>query len=541
MSAERTWLIGAFSRHRFFLKLTSKDVPLKALLVYPQYPDTFWSYKYVLRFISKKTAFPPLGLLTVASLLPSDWEKKLVDLNVAPLEDEQIAWADVVFIGAMLIQRPSAQEIINRCKAQGKKVVLGGPTSSSPEGYQQVDHFVQGEAEVTLPLFLEDLERGQLQHIYSTTTRPDISQTPLPDWSLINFKDYASLAVQYSRGCPYDCEFCDIILMYGRIPRTKSPAQMVKEFQVLYEAGWRGDVFVVDDNFIGNKTKVKQMLTQLIRWQKEHKYPFKLMTEASTNLADDEELMQMMSAANFHKVFLGIETPNLDSLKECKKIQNTTRNLEEAVGIIHRNGMQVMGGFIVGFDHDTENIFDAQIAFIQKVGIVTAMVGMLSAIPQTRLWHRLKAEGRLLQEPTGENTDGSLNFVPRMGGRKLIEGYQHLLKTIYSPRNYYKRINTFIKNYQPTVKDKVTREGLYATLKSMWHIGVLSRARLFYWKLIIKTSIRRIRVLPNAIEFAVYGLHYKKVSDKVLRLDPGEYIETTNVPVTSTEKSTQLV
>ena len=389
---------------------------MKALFVYPEYPDTFWSFKHVLKFISKKAAFPPLGLLTVGAMLPGEWQKKLVDLNVRPLEDEHIAWADMVFLSAMIVQKKSAQEIIDRCRAHGKKIVAGGPAfTTQHEDFTGVDHFVLNEAEVTLPLFLADLLKGRLRHVYTSDRRPDVTLTPVPLWSLINTRDYATMAIQYSRGCPYNCEFCDIVIMNGRTPRGKTPAQMRKEFQALYDTGWRKSVFIVDDNFIGNKGAVKKMLPVLLEWQKEHKYPFTLLTEASTDLANDEVLMQMMSRTNFFKVFLGLETPDKESLKECGKFQNTSRDLVKAVHTIHRHGMQVMGGFIVGFDNDTETIFDAQINFIQKIGVVTAMVGMLTALPQTRLWHRLKEEGRLLGDATGENTDGVLNFMPRMG------------------------------------------------------------------------------------------------------------------------------
>ncbi len=388
---------------------------INALLIYPKYPDTFWSFKHTLKFISKKAAFPPLGLLTVASILPKEWDKRLIDVNVKKLKDEEIAWADIILISAMIVQEESAKEIIKRCKVLGKIVVVGGPAfTAQPEKFLGVDHFVLNEAEITLPLFLKDLEEGKAKKIYTSIKRPDITKTPIPKWSLINFRDYATMAVQYSRGCPFNCEFCDIIIMNGRIPRTKTPEQIINELQSLYTAGWRGSIFVVDDNFIGNKTNVKQMLPLLITWQKEHKYPFQFLTEASLNLADDEKLMQLMSKANFNKVFLGIESPSVNSLKECGKMQNTERNLADSVKIIHKNGLQVMGGFIVGFDNDTEKIFESQIKFIQEVGIVTAMVGLLNALPQTRLWCRLKGEGRLLKDTSGENTDGSINFIPQM-------------------------------------------------------------------------------------------------------------------------------
>ncbi len=490
---------------------------VNALLIYPKYPDTFWSFKHVLKFVSRKAAFPPLGLLTVAAMLPEGWGKRLIDVNVAELNDEDIEWADLVFISAMIVQKDSAQEIISRCKAHGKNVVAGGPVFTlQPEKFKEVDYFVLNEAEVTLPLFLKDLKEGKPKHIYTSDEKPDIAKTPVPLWSLINFDDYVSLAVQYSRGCPFNCEFCDIVVMNGRIPRTKTPGQMMNELQAVYDAGGRGSLFIVDDNFIGHKANVKQMLLELIKWQKERAYPFSFFTEASTNLADDEELMQMMSAANFFKVFLGIETPCVDSLKECGKMQNVSRDLAEAVRVIQRNGMQVMGGFIVGFDNDSETIFDAQIKFIQQTGVVTAMVGLLTVVPHTRLWHRLKAEGRLLTEATGENTDGTLNFTPKMGKEKLVEGYKRIISTIYSQKYYYQRLDVFLKNYRSTVKSRITKKDLIAFLKSVWSIGILSNARLLYWKLILKTSLTKPRAVPIAVELAIMGIHFEKVANKML-------------------------
>ncbi|MFC2074792.1 B12-binding domain-containing radical SAM protein [Bdellovibrionota bacterium] len=465
----------------------------------------------MLKLISKKATFPPLGLLTVAAMVPKEWDKKLVDVNVADLTDEQIEWADIIFIGAMIVQQECSKEIISRCKEKGKKVVAGGPLfTTDHERFSGVDHFVLNEAEVTLPLFLKDLEEGNLKPIYTSQERPDVAKTPIPLWSLINFKNYLTMAVQYSRGCPFDCEFCDIVIMNGRVPRTKSPEQMLREFQALYDAGWRKPVFIVDDNFIGNKRHVKQMLPELIKWQKEHKYPFSLFTEASTNLADDQELMQMMSAANFYKVFLGIETPSIDGLKECGKFHNVKRELTEVVKTIHQNGMQVMGGFIVGFDSDTESIFEAQIKFIQQTGVVTAMVGLLTALPQTRLWHRLKAEGRLLKESSGENTDGTLNFIPKINRDTLIDGFNRIMATIYSPKEYYKRINTFIKSYKPTVRNKMSVAEIINLFKSMWEIGVRSKARFRFWLLLLRTAVTKMKAFPMAVELAIMGQHFEK-------------------------------
>ncbi|UJX41164.1 B12-binding domain-containing radical SAM protein [Desulfovibrio sp. JY] len=490
---------------------------MRILLVYPLYPDTFWSFKHILPFISRKAAFPPLGLLTVAAMLPTQWEKRLVDANVAPLRDEDLAWADMVFISAMVVQEAGAKDVIARARAMGKCVVAGGPAfTAQPERFQGVDHFVLNEAETTLPLFLEDWRRGELKPLYTSSERPDIACTPIPQWDLINFRDYVTMSVQYSRGCPFDCEFCDIVVLNGRRPRVKSPDQMLHEIKSLHNAGWRGPVFIVDDNFIGNIASVKQFLPRLIDWQTRHGYPFKFMTEASINLARDGELVAMMSKANFHKIFIGIETPSTDSLEECGKKQNVAMDFPQAIKILHQNGLQVMGGFIVGFDSDTESIFEQQIRFIQKIGVVTAMVGILTAMPKTRLWRRLKAENRLLGDATGENTDASLNFIPTMRRETLINGYKNLLSTLYAPEYYYDRINTFLKNYNPTARGKLAWSDFQAFIKSLWRIGILSRARFDYWKLLFKTALTKRKALPVAVELAILGRHFQLVAKRAL-------------------------
>lgn len=486
---------------------------MKILLIYPKYPETFWSFKYALKFVAKKAAFPPLGLLTVAAMLPKSWSLKLVDLNTDQLLDQDILWADMVFLSGMLVQKESVLEIISRVKSLGRKVVGGGPIfTAQPEQFPEVDHLVLNEGEVTLPIFLQDLERGELKRVYTSGIRPDITKTPLPKWSLIDVNKYATMPIQYSRGCPFNCEFCDIIILNGRKPRTKTPEQMVAELEALYQTGWRAGVFIVDDNFIGNKKNVKGLLPEVIRWQRSHKYPFTFLTEASVNLAEDPELMDLMSAANFNKVFLGLETPSLDSLKECGKFQNANTDLAEVVKTIQEHGLQVMAGFIVGFDNDTQEIFETQIRFIQKIGVVTAMVGMLGALPQTRLWHRLQAEGRLLDEYTGNNTAGELNFIPRMGVKPLMQGYERVISTIYSPREYYRRINVFLKNYRPKARTKLHHEDIRAFLMSTWRIGICSKASFWYWKLIVKTVLTKIKALPEAIELAIYGYHFEKIA-----------------------------
>jgi radical SAM superfamily enzyme YgiQ (UPF0313 family) len=494
---------------------------LNILLVYPQYPDTFWSFKHALKFISKKATFPPLGLLTVAAMLPHEWEKKLVDMNITALTDRDLKWADYVFVSAMVAQQTSAREVIDRCNQLGTKIVAGGPffgPGYEDFGYDTIDHLIFGEAEETLPLFLKDLEKGCAKHIYSSDRFPDIERTPVPLWSLINKKKYQSMVVQYSRGCPFNCEFCDIVVLYGHKPRTKDKGQIIAELDALYDSGWRGGVFFVDDNFIGNKRRLKsEVLPVIIEWMRERKHPFSFFTEASINLADDEELMRLMSAAGFNMVFVGIESPNEESLVECNKLPNKNRDLLAAVKKIQRHGLQVQGGFIVGFDSDPPCIFKNQIDFIQKSGIVTAMVGVLMAPPGTRLYERLKKENRLLPKGSGDNTDGSTNFIPNMGLEMLAKGYRHVVETIYGPKQYYERIRIFLREYQPSrrAKFKVSLLQLIALVRSAWVLGVEEKGRLQYWKLFAWTVLRKPRSFALSMTLAVQGFHFRKVARKV--------------------------
>ena len=497
--------------------MTCKEHRMKILFVYPQYPDTFWSFKHILKFVSKKASFPPLGLLTIAAMLPEEWEKRLVDMNVSGLKDADIRWADYVFISAMIVQAESVKDVIERCNKIGTKTVAGGPLfTTGYEEFEGVDHFVLGEAEITLPMFLEDLQNACPKHIYISEERPDITQTPVPLWDLINIKHYVSLPVQYSRGCPYDCEFCDIIIMNGRVPRTKKTNQLLREFSAIYRTGFRGSVFIVDDNFIGNKAKVKGMLPKVIRWQKKMKYPFTFLTEASLNLADDEELMRLMAEARFDRVFVGLETPIEESLAECNKFQNENRDMAAAVKKIQNHGMEVLGGFIVGFDNDPPSIFESQINFIQRIGVVTAMVGVLTALPKTKLHNRLKAEGRLLKTSSGNNTDGSLNFIPKMDTEALVNGYQKILQTIYSPKRYYERIITFLEEYKPAKKRKrVSFAEFRAFLKSVWYLGIVGKSKRHYWRFMTTVVFKYRRAFPEAVGLSVYGLHFRKITEKL--------------------------
>ncbi|MEW6751233.1 MAG: DUF4070 domain-containing protein [Candidatus Latescibacterota bacterium] len=486
---------------------------MNALLIYPQFPDTFWSFKHALRFVRRKAVLPPLGLITVASMLPREWGKRLVDVNVQDLTSADLAWADCVLISAMIVQRRSAREIIARCKEAGLMVIAGGPLfTSEHEDFEQVDHFVLNEAETTLPRFLADLEAGRPQRLYQTAEHPPIAHTPVPMWELLDARRYASMAIQFSRGCPYNCEFCNVTALFGHRVRIKTADQIIAELDSLHEAGWRHKVFFVDDNFIGNKRYLKEeLLPALRRWQ-ERRGPMPFYTEVSVNLADDAELMREMVEAGFDTVFVGIETPSEESLAEANKKQNRGRDLVAAVKTIQRAGLQVQGGFIVGFDSDTPSIFQRQIDFIQRSGIVTAMVGLLQAPPGTPLHQRLKREGRILGQLSGDNVDGSTNIVPNMNPEMLTEGYKRIMAHIYAPRHYYKRVRTFLREYRPPkVRLPVDRGNLMAFVRSALRLGFWGRERYQYWKLLAWTLCRRPRMFPLAVTLAIYGFHFRKV------------------------------
>ena len=486
---------------------------MKILMIYPEFPDTFWSFKHALKFIRKKAGSPPLGLLTVAAMLPSEWEKRLVDLNVTDLTPKALAWADYVFISAMVIQRDAAQAVIERCKQAGVKVVAGGPLfTMEHEQFPEVDHFVLNEAELTLHPFLEDLANGNPQHIYETNEYPDIHQTPTPLWDLVDLNQYDTVSIQFSRGCPFNCDFCNVTALLGHRPRTKTTPQIIAELDSLYNLGWRHNIFFVDDNFIGNKKQIKSdLLPALIEWRK-GKSGMRFSTEASINLADDPELLDLITKAGFDTVFVGIETPNTESLTECSKNQNKGRDLVESVKQLQRSGLQVQGGFIVGFDNDPPAIFQQQVDFIQKSGIVTAMVGLLQAPLGTRLYDRMQQQGRLLKEFSGDNVDGSTNIIPKMGLKPLREGYQKLLSQIYEPKYYYERIFTFLREYQPPkIKFHLDSQYILALGRSIYQLGIRGVERAHYWRLFFWALFRRPRLFPLAITMAIMGFHFRKV------------------------------
>lgn len=487
---------------------------MKVLLVYPEIPITYWGFQHALKFVSKKAAFPPLGLLTIGAMLPDRFEKKLIDVNVEKLTDKDLTWADYVFISAMLVQKASVREIIDRCKKLGVKTVAGGPLfTSDPEAYDDVDHLVLNEGEITMPEFLADLEQGTPRHIYTTDQWADITTTPVPDWSLLRTKKYSSLNIQYSRGCPFQCDFCDITTLFGRVPRTKDAGQIVRELEAIYNTGWRGELFFVDDNFISNRKKlIESVLPAIIEWTEQRDHPFCFLTEVSINLADDQELMKMMVKAGFNSVFVGIETPDENCLTECQKTQNRNRDLISCVQIIQEHGMEVMGGFIVGFDNDNETIFNRMIKFIQDSGIVTAMVGLLNAPIGSRLYERLHKEGRIEAGFTGNNTDYTMNFVPKMDRKILVNGYQDIVKTIYSPKYYYERVINFLSRYNPKgISEGYNFTDIRAFLRSIFKIGILGKERKYYWKLLGWSLRNRPDTFPIAVRFSIYGFHFRKL------------------------------
>ena len=469
---------------------------MNVLLLFPECPETFWSFTHALPFVRRRAAQPPLGLLTVAALLPPEWGKRLVDLNVTALTDADLAWADCALIGGMIVQRASAHATIARCKAAGLPIVLD-------------------EAEITLPLFLDDLRDGCPQRIYRASKYPDLHESPVPRWELLDLRQYAAMSVQFCRGCPYDCEFCNVTALFGHRPRTKTAAQIVAELDGLYSLGWRGQVSFVDDNLIGNKRYLKtELLPALIEWQRDKMHvPFN--SQVSMNLADDPELLDMMGRAGFDTVFIGIETPDEEALAGCNKKQNLRRDLAADVRRIQRAGIEVNAGFIVGFDTDTPMSLERLADFIQRSGIATAMVGMLQAPAGTRLFDRMQREGRLLGAMTGDNVDGTTNIIPIMGLERLREEYRALVRYLYEPRQYYARVRTFLREYRvPAVTLRLDRQRVMAFVRSIARLGIVGRERAQYWRLLAWTLVRRPRLFPRAVSLAIYGYHFRQICER---------------------------
>jgi radical SAM superfamily enzyme YgiQ (UPF0313 family) len=495
---------------------------MKALLVYPEHASqTYWSFRGAMPYIERRASLPPLSLVTLAAMLPEHWDLRLIDMNIAPLRDADLLWADVVLTSTMVVQAPSLTDVVARCNRLGVPVAAGGPhPSASPQRLTGVDHVFIGEAEGTIDTFVEDLEQGRAKAVYRAEGLPDVDDSPVPRFDLLDIDAYASMAVQHSRGCPYSCEFCDIWKLYGRRHRVKSPSRMIAELDTLHAAGWRGSVFFVDDNFIGNRRLARRSLAALGRWQREHGFPFWFYTEASVNLGADEELMRLMRDAGFNFVFLGIETPSIESLNGANKPINANLDLLDTVHRIQAYGIEVAGGFIVGFDEDTEDIFDRQIAFIRDAGIPIAMVGILTALSGTDLYDRLRREGRILEESYGNNTHAfQANFMTTMPADRLEEGYKRVMHTLYDPtlRNYFDRCRRLFDRLGPNprfARPVVARE-VRALLRSLRTILSKKYGRQ-YLRFLLWCVRRHWSRFPEAVRLGIQGFHFEAITSEAL-------------------------
>ncbi len=496
------------------------------LLVYPEIPNnTYWSFKYALRFIKKKSAMPPLGLITVAALFPDSYNLKLVDMNIEPLDEKEVQKADYVFISAMIVQKDSMARVVEICNRMKTPVIAGGayPTSSHEE-IQGVDHFILGEVEEAFHEILMNIESGNAAKVYRIPKRPEISNSVIPRFDLLNMNAYGTMSVQYSRGCPFKCEFCDIWKVYGNKPRLKGHLQLISEFDTLYRLGWRGALFIVDDNFIGNKKRVKkELLPALKNWQEKHNYPFTLFTEASINIAEDEDLLNGMKQAGFTEVFIGIETPDAEALKEIGKNQNLKADLKEAVKKVQTHGIEVMAGFIIGFDSDTNDIFDRQIEFIQQTGIPQAMVGILMALPGTDLYNRLESEGRILFSSHGNNTHNmTANFITKMSDATLKKGYEKVLSSIYdlNLKNYFTRCNRLIDRLGDVThfQRKIGLNEMLMLFKSLIYQPFTSYGYQ-YLKFVSRNLFRHFNIFGEVIRYAIIGHHFHTITQETLKIE----------------------
>lgn len=502
----------------------------RALLVYPQFDTSFWSFKFALQYVGKKSSMPPLGLLTLASMFPHDYDLRLVDMNVRPLTDADLRWADIIFTSTMIVQRRSLDTVVTRAKRAGKPVVAGGPHPTSYwQELEEIDYLLLGEVEDTFAGFLQDIEAGTARRLYAPPEKPAITRTPLPRYDLINMGHYGSVLLQFSRGCPFDCEFCDITKLYGRLPRTKSDVQMLAEFDLLYRLGWRGSVFLVDDNFIGNRRDALRFLRTFRGWQQERHYPFNLNTEASMNLVQHEELMDAMRQAGFTAVFVGIETPTPEALIATKKPQNVRKDDPQyplhAVRTLQQKGFEVMAGFILGLDGERPEVFDGHIEFIQQAAIPLAMEGLLTALKGTDLYQRLDREGRLRGDTTGNNLQAQLNFVPEMPEEVLVAGYKRVLNTIYDRRltAYFERCWHLCQHLDrraaPTPMQTPLRlrelpHFLWASLRQCSSVQGPA-----YVRFLCRVIRHRPDMLWEALALAAKGYHVRKITEQVTAVD----------------------
>lgn len=462
---------------------------MRILLVYPEMPDTFYLFKHLTRVIGKKASFPPLGLLTVAALLPSDWELKLIDANVDVLTDDIIQWSDMVFISAMNTQAKSTIQIISRCKSLDATIVAGGPLFTHEyKRFEDVDYFVLNEAEITLPLFLKDLENHEPKRVYLTNEFADVHLTPIPRWDLINLNNYAYSIVQYSRGCPYFCDFCDVTALFGRKPRVKTAEQIIAELETILQHGNPGMILFADDNLIGNKGLLKKdLLPKLIEWRDKHKYAPGFDTQVTINLSDDDELMQLMLEAGFRKLFVGIETLEDDALLMMQKRQNTRRNLLDTVNKLHANGFMIVGGFILGLDSDTPAVFQNQIDFITESGMVLVSINLLKAPLGTELYERIKSENRLISDLDFDENRSNMTHL--MDKELLDAGYSRVLENIYSAEGVFNRAKIYFEHKRPFkvkngIKQKLTLSVVLLAIRVIFILGIKDENRSYFWKML---------------------------------------------------------
>jgi radical SAM superfamily enzyme YgiQ (UPF0313 family) len=492
---------------------------MRTLFVYPEFPKTFWSYEKILELVNRKVLLPPLGMCTVAALLPQDWEMKLVDRNVREVTEEEWSWAELVIISGMIVQKDDMAVQIGKAKQRGLPVAIGGPfASSTPDAPEldMADFKILDEGEITLPMFLEALERGDTEGRFTSEgDKPDVTATPIPRFDLLQLDAYDSMSVQFSRGCPFNCEFCDIIVLYGRKPRTKTPEQLVAELQYLYDLGWRRSIFLVDDNFIGNKRNAKLLLPQIRTWQEERGYPFSFATEASVDLADDDEMMRMMHDARFESVFLGIETPDEASLETARKVQNTRNPLDAAVDRITANGIRVMAGFIIGFDGEKDGAGRRIVDFVTRTGIPAAMMGMLQALPKTALWARLEREGRLIQgedAAKGVNQTNLLNFEPTRPIRDIANEYVEAFCALYEPNAYMDRVYSYyLKMGAPRWKAAAklpTWIDIKALSTVVWRQGIKRNTRSRFWKYMFGMARHNPALLEQFLVVLAHNEHF---------------------------------
>jgi radical SAM superfamily enzyme YgiQ (UPF0313 family) len=524
---------------------------MRVLLLYPLFPKSFWSFEKVLELVNRKALLPPLGLITVAAILPQEWEFKLVDRNVQAVTEAEWEWAEIVILSAMIVQKPDFLALIREAKCRGKRVAVGGPyVTALPQDAEAAgaDYLILDEGEITLPLFAAAVERGEpIGRFTANGEKPDVSLTPIPRFDLLNLNAYDNMSVQFSRGCPFQCEFCDIITLYGRKPRTKTPQQLLAELERLYELGWRRTIFMVDDNFIGNKRNVKLLLKELKPWQEEHQYPFHFNTEASVDLAQDSELMDAMVDCNFKAVFLGIETPDEASLTLTQKYQNTRDSLSDAVERITRSGLRIMAGFIIGFDQETSGAGDRIVRFVEHAAIPTAFFSMLQALPNTALWHRLQKEGRILKAPDNPNQTSLMNFIPTRPMEEIAREYIQSFSELYDPLRYLNRTyRHFLK--LPPPKHIGLRKIDWVTLRALliifWRQGVVRKTRWRFWSNLFGILRHNPRVWDHYLTICAIGEHfvdYRQVVHEQIEAQLATYLSELPLPDRQHPELTDLV